>query len=209
MKIEVFPLGPLEANCFILFTDREAIAVDPGGPPQAVVRFLEKNSLALTHILCTHLHFDHTMGIAPLVAATGARVLASDKDGWMLRSELGQGGVWGMPQVEPFTFENLEPGDLAVLGTTCKVLATPGHTPGGLSFYFKELNAVFSGDALFYRSIGRTDFEGGDLTVLLSAIRKELFGLPESTIVYPGHGPETSVGDEKHNNPYASDFSKL
>ena len=209
MQVADFPLGPLETNCYVIYTDTEAIVVDPGGPPDRVLDFLRQNKLALSHILLTHLHFDHTYGVSALVAATGARTLASEDDRYMLESEPGKGGVWGLPEVAPYTYEGLAEGDLPLLGSVCKVLATPGHTPGGLSFYFPELAAVFSGDALFYRSVGRTDFPRGDTAQLLSSIRNKLFTLPEETAVYPGHSEFTSVGDEKRNNPFAGDYSKL
>lgn len=209
MQVADFPIGPLETNCYVIYKDGAAVAVDPGGPPEPVLRFLEGNGLTLTHILLTHLHFDHTMGVAALAGATDARVLGSRADNYMLTSDLGRGGVWGLPPNEPFTFEDLAPGDLPVLGGTCRVLATPGHSPGSLSFYFPELAAVFSGDALFYRSIGRTDFPGGSQAGLLESIRKLLFKLPDETVVYSGHGLASTIGDEKKNNPYVSDFSMV
>ncbi|MDL2316640.1 MBL fold metallo-hydrolase [Desulfovibrio sp. OttesenSCG-928-A18] len=206
MQVAHFALGPLSTNCFLVYTKNEAIAVDPGGEPGAVLRFLKDKALRLTHILLTHLHFDHTYGVHALVTATGARTLASGNDAHMMENEFGLGGIWGLPEVEPFTFEFLEAGELPLLGGLCRVLPTPGHTPGGLSFYFEQLQAVFSGDALFYRSVGRTDFPGGSSDTLLHSIRTQLFTLPEETIVYSGHGPETRIGDERRNNPYAGDF---
>jgi glyoxylase-like metal-dependent hydrolase (beta-lactamase superfamily II) len=209
MRVNVFPLGPLDTNCFLIHSDTEAVAVDVGGDPGRVLNYLSDNKLALTHILLTHLHFDHTYGVRDLAAATGAATLASEKDRYMLDSELGHGGMWGLPTVPPYTFDDLQPGALTLLGAECKVLATPGHTPGGLSFHFPELRAVFAGDCLFYRSVGRTDFVGGDTDTLMRSIREQLFSLPDETTVYPGHGQSTSVGDEKRNNPYASDFRML
>ena len=199
-------MGPLETNCYLIYSDTQAIAVDPGGPPDALLSFLEKEGLSLTHILLTHLHFDHTYGVHPLVEATGAKVMASEKDGFMLQSEMGLGGMWGAPPVTKFSYTNIGEGDLALGIGTCKVLATPGHSPGGLSFYFAKPGAVCSGDSLFHRSIGRTDLAGGDEKTLFTSIRGQLFSLPEETVVYPGHGPSSSIGDEKRNNPYSSDF---
>lgn len=207
MHVTCFPLGALDTNCFVIHTDTEAVVIDPGGSPEVVLRHLQEHNLKLTHILLTHLHYDHTVGIEELARATGARVLASEHDRFLLDTDLGRGGIWGLPRIEPYAFEGLEPGELPLLGGVCTVLATPGHTPGGLSFYFPELKAVFAGDALFYRSIGRTDFPGGDHSVLMNSIRKQLFTLPEETRVYAGHGLETTVGDEKRNNPHVSDFS--
>ncbi len=209
MQCTVFPLGPLETNCYLIYSGKEAVAVDPGGDPGEVLDFLKKNGLTLTHILLTHLHFDHTYGVSALTRATKAPVYAAEEDRFMLASSLGLGGVWGLPTVDVFDYTSITPGSLPLLGDTCEVLATPGHTPGGLSFYVKSLGAVFAGDTLFYRSIGRTDFEGGSFPVLAESIRTKLFTLPEDTEVCPGHGPSTRVGDEKRNNPHVSDFSVL
>lgn len=209
MQIAEFHLGPLETNCFIIHNASEALAVDPGGPPDEVLAYLDERKLALTHILLTHLHADHVYGVAALAGASKAKTLGSAADSYMLESELGRGGIWGLPLVEPYSFDDLAPGPCTLLGAACTVLATPGHTPGGLSFYFPDLQAVFVGDALFYRSIGRTDFPGGDHAALIASIRSKLFTLPEETTVYPGHGLATSVGDEKRNNPHVSDFSTL
>lgn len=209
LQVVDFSLGPLETNCYLIHTDTAAVAVDPGGPPAPVLAFCKERSLTLTHILLTHLHFDHTAGVADLVAATGASVLGSGFDRYMLDTEMGRGGCWGLPSNAPFDFSDTAPGDLSLLDTVCTVLATPGHSPGGLSFYFPALGAVFCGDALFYRSVGRTDFPRGSQSVLVASIRNVLFSLPEETTVYCGHGLATSIGDEKKNNPYVSDFSRV
>lgn len=209
LQVMDFSLGPLETNCYLIHTDTEAVAVDPGGPPAPVLAFCEERGLTLTHILLTHLHFDHTAGVAALAGVTGAPVLGSDLDRYMLNTDMGQGGGWGLPRNEPFVFGNVAPGDLPLLGTMCTVLATPGHSPGCLSFYFPAIKAVFCGDTLFYRSVGRTDFPGSSQSALMQSIRSGLFLLPEETTAYCGHGPVTSIGDEKKNNPYASDFSRI
>ena len=209
MKAITFPIGPLETNCFVVHNDKQAIAIDPGGKPAKVVNYLNTHKLAHTHNLSTHLHFDHTIGIHDLVETYGAPVLASERDRYMLDSELGRGGVWGVPPVEPYDFTDIAPGEHTFLGETCAVLPTPGHTPGGLSFYFPALKTVFAGDTLFYRSIGRSDFQGGDQDVLLASIREQLFSLPDETKVCTGHGLATTIGDERRNNPYAGDFKRI
>ncbi|MDL2279977.1 MBL fold metallo-hydrolase, partial [Desulfovibrio sp. OttesenSCG-928-G11] len=208
MHVATFPIGPLSTNCFVIYNDSLALAVDPGGDPSEVLDFLEQKRLTLTHVLLTHLHFDHSYGVAELRERTGARILGPEKDRYMLDNEMGRGGVWGLPVVRAYDFESLEAGETSFLGTACTVLATPGHTPGGLSFYFPELKAVFCGDTLFYRSVGRSDFPGGDQAALLQSIRGQLFALPEDSIVYCGHGLQSSIGDERRNNPYASDFTE-
>jgi glyoxylase-like metal-dependent hydrolase (beta-lactamase superfamily II) len=202
MRIADFIIGPLDTNCYAVYNETDAVVVDPGGPSKPVFDFLQQKKLKLTHILLTHLHFDHTYGVAELAMATGATVLASEDERYMLNTEPGKGGVWGLPPVTPYNFAGLSEGTLPLLGSSCIVLATPGHTPGGLSFYFPECKAVFTGDSLFYRSIGRTDFPRGDMDTLQHSICNKIFTLPEETAVYPGHSEHTSVGDEKYHNPF-------
>jgi hydroxyacylglutathione hydrolase len=208
LKVTVMPLGPLDTNCYVVHSDREAVVIDPGGEAQEILSFLASEKVSLTTILNTHLHFDHIQGNADLVAATGLPVMASAKDEFLLETELGGGGMMGFPRTPSFSFTPLEEGELSLLGTTCRVLATPGHSPGSLSFYFEELGAVFVGDLLFYRSVGRTDFPGSSERELLRSVRANIFTLPEETVVYPGHGPETTVGQEKLNNPFFTEFTR-
>ena len=202
MRIHTFPLGPLETNCYLLVQGEEAVAVDPGGNPASVVHYLKTHNLKLAAILNTHMHFDHVLGNADLAGATGAPIYANTLDDFLLDSELGSGGGVGLPKTPPFKHEPLEESDTEFMGQRCKVLLTPGHTPGSLSFYFPESNAVFAGDVLFYRSVGRTDLPGGDGNTLRASIRKKLFTLPEDTVVYPGHGQSTTIGAEQRGNPF-------
>ena len=206
LNVTVMPLGPLDTNCYLVHSEREALVIDPGGDAHEVLSFLESGKLTLRGILNTHLHFDHIQANADLVAATGVTVLANPKDGFLLETELGGGGMMGFPRTPPFSFAPLEEGELALLGTTCRVLATPGHSPGSMSFYFEALGAVFVGDLLFYRSVGRTDFPGSSERELLRSVRTKIFSLPEETVVYPGHGPETTVRQERLNNPFFTEF---
>lgn len=206
MSIATFPLGPLSTNCFVINQDKRAVAIDIGGPPQDVLVYLAKNGFTLEAILLTHCHFDHMYGVAELAKSTGVPVYAPEKDKVIADSEAGKGGIWGMPPVEAFLPVWLPLGKTNFAGMECYVLETPGHTPGGVSFYFPSQNCVFTGDALFYRSIGRTDFPMGDHQQLLKSIHEKLFTLPDSTLVYPGHGPSTSIGVEKKENPFCGEF---
>nr|GBO96738.1 hydroxyacylglutathione hydrolase [Nitratidesulfovibrio sp. HK-II] len=206
-RISTFPMGPLETNGYLVHMDGAAVAVDPGGAPKPMLQYAEKNGLKLTHILITHLHFDHIYGAAALAEASGAPVLAGPADAFLMETELGRGGAFGFPRVAPFSYQPLEEGELALGDIACRVLATPGHTPGSLSFHFPQAGAVIVGDLLFHRSIGRTDFPGGDLDALRRSVVEKIFTLPDDTVVYPGHGPETTVGAEKLNNPYFTEFS--
>ncbi|MDR3073157.1 MAG: MBL fold metallo-hydrolase [Deltaproteobacteria bacterium] len=201
MRIYTFPLGPLETNCYLLVEGNEAAAVDPGGSPDAVTRYLDANNLKLTAILNTHLHFDHVLGNAELSAATGAPVYANSLDGYLLRPEM-SASRYGLPDTPPFAYVNQEEGATTLIGLSCRILHTPGHTPGSLSFYFSSAGALFCGDLLFHRSVGRTDLPGGDTDALRDSIRRKVFTLPPDTVVYPGHGPATSVGDEQRMNPF-------
>lgn len=208
MQVRTIPLGPLETNCHVAWHDNNAVVVDPGGDPANVISFLEKEGLTLTQILNTHLHFDHVYGNQALHEYSGAPILACQMDAFLLDSELGRGGMWGFPKVDSFAFEAIEAGDHTFMNLPCTVLHTPGHTPGSLSFYFPDGNVVFVGDLLFYRSIGRTDFPGGSLDDLKESVKERIFQLPPETVVYSGHGPETSVEAEMMNNPFFSDFQR-
>jgi glyoxylase-like metal-dependent hydrolase (beta-lactamase superfamily II) len=208
MRIETFPIGPLETNSYLAVEGGQAVAVDVGGDPSPMLRFMKKHGVTLTHVLVTHMHFDHIYGVKALSDATGAKVLGSLTDGELLRTELGSGGFMGFPKVPSFAFDPAGEGEMELLGQPCRVLATPGHSLGSLSYHFPNAQALFSGDVLFYRSIGRTDFPGGSMEVLIASVREKIFTLPGGTVIYPGHGPETSVGDERLHNPYFSEFAK-
>lgn len=208
MQVELFSLGPLETNSFLAIEGSRAIAVDVGGDPESMLAYLEQHGLTLTHILLTHLHFDHTFGAQALHAATGALILSGAGDAFLLNSELGRGGFMGFPEVPVFTFQPLAPGETTFLDQPCMVLETPGHTPGSLSFYFPRAGVVFSGDVVFYRSVGRSDFPGGSHKTLVESVREKIFTLPSETVIYCGHGLDTTVEQEMLHNPYFSDFSR-
>jgi glyoxylase-like metal-dependent hydrolase (beta-lactamase superfamily II) len=206
MKVTALNLGPLETNCFVCSEAGKAVVVDPGGEPSAVLKLLRAEKLELAQILVTHLHCDHIYGCKALAEATGAPVLASATDDFLMQTEVGRGGLFGLPLVDEFAYADLKPGRHEFLGLECRVLATPGHTPGSLTFYFPAQGHAFVGDLLFYRSVGRTDFPGGSSETLSASVRNEIFTLPGETVVHPGHGPDTSVGDEKHHNPFFAGF---
>lgn len=198
MQIVHFTLGPIETNCMLLHNGKEAAMVDVGGDATQVIAYLKENKLKLTDILVTHMHFDHVLGVADLAAATGAKVWANSRDEYLLTGNRKIGG----PDPKPFEYTNIEEGPASFIGAECKMLSTPGHTPGSISFYFPDLASVFCGDVLFYRSVGRSDFPGGDTDTLMSSIRQKIYTLPNETTVYPGHMIETNVGDEKRLNPF-------
>lgn len=206
MDVRTFPIGPLETNCYLASHDGQAIVVDPGGDPAPLIAHLQEKELTLTHILNTHLHFDHIFGNAALQEFTEAPILTNKDDAYLMETELGKGGVWGLPRVDDFEFQHIEPGETSFLGLTCQALHTPGHTPGSLTFYFPDYHVAFVGDLIFNRSVGRTDFPGGDFETLQRSVIERIFSLPENVKLYSGHGPVTTVGDEKMHNPFFSNF---
>ncbi len=202
MHIESFNLGPLETNCHVLSHLGLAVVVDPGGEPSEVLEHLRTQKLTCTHILVTHLHFDHIYGCAALARATGAPVLTPAGDAALMRSELGAGGMFGLPRVEPFESSPAPEGPATFAGLECLCLSTPGHSPGSVTYYFPQANAAFVGDLIFYRSVGRTDFPGGSSATLKKSVEEQIFTLPGDTVLYSGHGLETTVDSERTHNPF-------
>ena len=198
--VKIYPLvvGRLQTNCYILQSGEEAIIIDPGDEADRIRRFLTDLGPKPTRIVATHTHFDHVLGVDGLRAATGAPFSIHKDDLPMLeamqqrvRQFMGF-NVPPPPKVDSF----LKHGEEILLGNeTILVLHTPGHSPGSISLSGKGY--VFTGDALFNQSIGRTDLPGGDYGTLIHSIKEQLFRLEDNTIVNPGHGPETTIGDEK------------
>lgn len=208
MPIQTFSLGPLDTNCHIVYQNTAAVVVDPGGDPTELMQFLQGENLTLQAIIVTHRHFDHMYGVAELQQKTGAPVYSPAGDDVLAATDAGKGGIWGFPPVPPFSSEPIPMGEQHFGGMPCTVLLTPGHTPGSVSLYFPTEHAVITGDVIFFRSIGRTDFPMGNSDDLLNSIRTQLFTLPKDTAIYPGHGPATTVGDEITNNPYCGAFTR-
>jgi glyoxylase-like metal-dependent hydrolase (beta-lactamase superfamily II) len=202
IDVHTFPLGPLQTNCFVAVNNTQALAIDPGGDPATVVTFLKSRGLSLEAIVNTHFHFDHILGNSALQEATAAPIYGPKEDDFLLQAQEGSGGMMGFPKVPPFEYQQLEPGEKTWLGEKCEIFHTPGHTPGSLSLYFPDSKALFVGDLIFQGSIGRTDFPGGSLETLLQGVRDKIFTLPGQTVIYPGHGPQTTVENEKLYNPF-------
>lgn len=206
MRITTIPLGVLETNSYIIDNDQKALVIDVGGDPAPILDFLQEEGLELEAILVTHRHFDHQYGIAALQGKTGVPCYVPAGDDVIASTEISQGGLWGMPLVPPFKATPFS-SSLPLPSFSPEILLTPGHSPGAVAYYFKSESCVFSGDTLFYHSMGRTDFAMGDQTALLDSISRVLFALPDSTKVYPGHGLATSIGEERNHNPYIGDFA--
>ena len=202
MEVAVFSIGPLDTNCYVVHNAGEAMVIDPGGKTKKILAYLEKNNLIVSRILNTHLHFDHTYGNAELAGKYNATVLAGAGEKAIDNSSLTGGGIYGLPFVSPYTWEALEPGDYQWLGADWRVLSTPGHSPGSLTFYAPELGAAFVGDLIFKQSVGRTDFPGGNEAQLVKSVKELIFTLPPETVLYPGHGPKTDVEYEMRKNPH-------
>ncbi|MBR5101723.1 MAG: MBL fold metallo-hydrolase [Muribaculaceae bacterium] len=211
MKISRFEVNPFAENTYILWNETtcHAIVIDPGmmkpTEHEAINAFLTAHSLKVINVLLTHIHIDHVAGAMQLASENNCEICASQKDE-LLNAELQlQAMRFGLRiNAESLVINHyLAEGDTIMLdGEEIKVIETPGHSPGGLSFYAPQSGAVFVGDTLFEGSIGRTDLLGGNLDTLISSIKTKLFALPDDTMVIPGHGPTTTIGEEKQYNYY-------
>ncbi|MET3684279.1 glyoxylase-like metal-dependent hydrolase (beta-lactamase superfamily II) [Alkalibacillus flavidus] len=205
MNIKALSLGLLGTNCYILDLDDQALIVDPGGDSHFIIDYLETQSLTPIAILLTHAHFDHIGAVDDICQYFNVPVYIHEQEGdWLIDPSL-NGSEWfqlgqiaaskpadhyfveGSQQIGPFRFE---------------VMHTPGHSPGSVSFWFEDDRTIIAGDTLFQLGIGRTDLPFGDHETLINVIKSKLFTLPDETVVYPGHGPKTTIGVEKVNNPF-------
>lgn len=211
MNATMMTVNPFGENMYILWDEasREAVVVDPGmmreGERDMVTKFIGDNNLNVKHVLLTHLHVDHITSARWLADKTGADVCGSALD-----AQLGQ----ELPEqvahfrinveVEPLTVDrDLADGDTIQLGDeTIQVLHVPGHSPGGLAFYLPQSALLISGDTIFNGSVGRTDLWGGDMAQLINSIHEKILPLPDETVIASGHGPTTTVADEKRFNPF-------
>lgn len=202
-------VGPLQVNCYILADEKtkEAVVIDPGDDAEDILRLIREKGLKVRYLVNTHAHFDHVGANRQLKEATGAELLLHEKDAVVLTSSPKQAAIFNMKTIaSPPADKYLRQGDVINAGeVSLKVLHTPGHTPGGISL--AEQGMVFTGDALFAGSIGRTDFPGGDMMTLLGSIKQNLLSLPDETRVFPGHGPDTTIGDERRENPFLNSES--
>jgi glyoxylase-like metal-dependent hydrolase (beta-lactamase superfamily II) len=206
MIIRTLPVGPLQANCYVVGCEQthQAAAIDPGGDPDKIISVLENDNLKLAAIINTHGHFDHVGGNKSLKSATNAALMIHKLDVPMLSHLAQTSAAWGMRVDDsPEPDRLLSDGDIIDAGNIqLQVIHTPGHSPGGICLYVKNENALFVGDTLFSGSIGRTDLPGGDYNTLISSIQNKLFSLPDETIVYNGHMQSTTIGSEKKFNPF-------
>ena len=206
MLLETFPVGPLQCNCTILADEetREAIVVDPGDEISRIHARLTKLGLTLKQILITHAHIDHVGGALKLKALTGAPIYLNEADLGLLSMMSVQASWLGVatPETAP-PDENLTDGRRVGLEHyPAEVIHTPGHTEGSICLHFAPLKMVLAGDTLFAGSIGRTDLPGGNYPQIIDSIHSRLLTLPDETTVVPGHGPATTIANERRTNPF-------
>jgi hydroxyacylglutathione hydrolase len=207
MKMRTLIVGPVSCTCCIVVCAEtgEAAVVDPGGDADAILAEVADMGVTVRHVLHTHGHFDHVMGTKEVVAATGAEVSLHRQDGAIYEHLTMQAMAFGFYAEQPPGVSRwLVGGESLTIGKLkAEVIHTPGHTPGSVGFYFaKPESLLLAGDTLFADAVGRTDFPGGSFEQLQVSIRDRLYVLPDETRVIPGHGPETTIGYERENNPF-------
>ncbi|MGM0506526.1 MAG: MBL fold metallo-hydrolase [Bacteroidota bacterium] len=208
MQIESFTVGPFAENSYLLLEGKEALIIDPGFSNQSeleiFLKYLKNSGAQPVAILLTHAHVDHVLGLSSLLRHHELPVWLSDRDRFLWKNAEGQAARFGI-SMAGFNFEPepLPTGPGFSIGSfTMDVIETPGHSPDHVSFHFPAEKVLISGDALFRESIGRTDLYKGNLDQLTRSIREQLFPLPDDTVVWPGHGPSTTIGHEKSHNPF-------
>ena len=212
MRIKTFIVSAMETNGYIIFDEKtlDGIVIDPGDSSELFIEFIEKEKINIKYIALTHSHFDHIGAVSEMKSIAGAEVIMCE--GEEIISENSINNLSAMYDY-PYTVKAdrlLYDGELISFGNiAAKVIKTPGHTPGGCCYYFEKEKVLFSGDTLFYGSVGRTDFPNGSFSELIDGIKKKLMVLPDDTVVYCGHGPKTQIGFDRKNNPYFSNNSEL
>ncbi len=207
MLLDTVVVGSLQVNCYILGSEstHRAIVIDPGDNATAILNVLRRRGLQAAQILATHGHFDHVLAVRALQQATGAPFAIHPADRPLLAAMRDTARAWlgQEPGDPPEPEAELQPGQvLRIDDVELTVRATPGHSPGGVSFVNDAGRRVFTGDALFAGSVGRTDLPGGDARLLLNSIRSQIISLPADYTVLPGHGPASTVGHEQRSNPF-------
>lgn len=212
MKIKTFEFNPLAVNTYVLSDDtKECVVIDATcfyhDEKETLLHYLIDNDLKVKHLINTHLHFDHIFGVNLLASQFGLELECHKDDEFLLENIPAQLQMFGFgntktdytPKIGKYLTEN----DVIEFGLQkLHIFHVPGHSPGSLVFYNAAAGCVFTGDVLFNSSIGRTDLAGGDYEQLIKGIKEKLFALPPETVVYAGHGPSTTIGFEKKNNPF-------
>lgn len=209
LQIKTFTFNPFSENTYVLFDEtKEATIFDPGcfekKEKETLANFIQAEGLKVTQLVNTHCHIDHVLGNAFVKNTYKVPFLIHRNEVPVLKSVKVYApnyGFAGYQEAEPDALID-EKQKLTIGNQTLDILFVPGHAPGHLVFYHQPTGICIAGDTLFQGSIGRTDLPGGDHQTLLNSIKREMFNLPEETTVYPGHGPATSIGEEKENNPF-------
>jgi glyoxylase-like metal-dependent hydrolase (beta-lactamase superfamily II) len=203
---EILPVGPLQCNCSVIGDEstREAMVIDPGDEIEQITAIVRKHNLQVKQIVITHAHIDHVGGAMKLRALTGAPILLNQNDYALLK----------MLDVQATWIGMSSPGDVKVDASLshddelqagnlrASVLHTPGHTEGSVCLYFPAEKLLIAGDTLFAGSIGRTDLPGGSFEKIMRSLHQRVLALPDETLVIPGHGPKTTIGEEREGNPF-------
>ncbi len=204
MILTSLPTGPLEVNCYLVGCEDtgKAAVIDPGGNVSNILELLQQHDLTLAMVINTHGHFDHIGANRSLLEKTGCELLIHQDDAPLLQRAAEHAALFGLTASRsPEPTRLLKDGDVIELGNlSFKVIHTPGHSPGGICLHVD--NCLFVGDTLFCGSIGRTDLPGGNHQQLINNIKNKLLYLADETNVYPGHGPATTIGQEKRHNPF-------
>lgn len=211
--VEKFEVPPIGENSYVFWDDvsKEGYVIDPGGAVDEIIDFIKKHNIKILKIIATHGHYDHLMGVAELKKRLNVP-FAMNKEGEVLCSILKSfASIYGKKEEEienPKIDEGLNEGMLLPMGThKIKILYAPGHAPGHVCLYIPPL--IFVGDVIFKGSVGRTDFPGGSTEMLMKNINDKILILPDETIIYSGHGPETTIGLEKKTNPFFTGRARL
>jgi len=203
---EIFPVGVLQCNCSVVGDEqtREAMVIDPGDEIDQILEVVRRHGLKVKQIVITHAHIDHVGGAMKLKQATGAPILLNQNDHALLKMLDVQATWIGMQSPDPVTIDSsVGAGDKITAGNTvADVLHTPGHTEGSICLYFAPEKKLIAGDTLFAGSIGRTDLPGGSYKKIIESLHGPVMALPDDTIVVPGHGPLTTIGEERESNPF-------
>jgi hydroxyacylglutathione hydrolase len=203
---EILPVGPLQCNCSVIGDEatREAMVIDPGDDIEDVLALIRKHNLQVKQIVITHAHIDHVGGAMKLRAATGAPILLNQNDYELLKMLDVQASWIGVADPGKVEIDqSLGQADTVTAGSLkAEVLHTPGHTEGSICLYFPLEKKLIAGDTLFAGSIGRTDLPGGSFEKIIRSLREQVLALPDETVVVPGHGSLTTIGEERESNPF-------
>jgi hydroxyacylglutathione hydrolase len=206
MVHEILPVGPLQCNCSIIGDEstHEAMVIDPGDEIESVLALIRKHGLEVKQIVITHAHIDHVGGAMKLRAVTDAPILLNQNDYALLKMLDVQAAWIGVaPPGKVEIDQNIGQADTVSAGSLkANVLHTPGHTEGSICLYFPLEKKIIAGDTLFAGSIGRTDLPGGSYEKIIDSLHEKLLSLPDETVVVPGHGPLTTIGEERESNPF-------